>query len=37
MYDVGDIVQANPRNAEALRARVSVLCANHPGDAGCAR
>jgi hypothetical protein len=35
MYDVGDIVQANPRNAEALRARVSQLCAKRPSDAGC--
>ena len=37
MYDVGDIVQPNPRNAEALRARVSELCAKRPGEPGCAR
>jgi len=37
MYDVGDIVQPNPRNAEALRARVSELCGKHPGEPGCAQ
>jgi hypothetical protein len=37
MYDAGDIVQANPRNAQALRARVTELCQKRPGEAGCSR
>lgn len=35
MYDVGDIVQVNPRNAQALRTRVSELCAKHPNNSDC--
>jgi hypothetical protein len=35
MYDVGDIVQTNPRNAEALRKRVRELCVQRPSEAGC--
>lgn len=37
MYDAGDIVQANPRNAQALRTRVSELCAQRGAtEPGCA-
>jgi hypothetical protein len=37
MYEVGDIVQANPRNAQALRTRVRELCAQRGAtEPGCA-
>jgi hypothetical protein len=35
MYDTGSIVQANPRNAAALRLRVDELCAKHANDPEC--
>jgi TPR repeat protein len=35
MYEVGDMVQMNPRNAQALRTRVSELCAQHQNAPGC--
>jgi TPR repeat protein len=35
MYDTGAIVQANPRNAAALRLRVDELCAKHTNDPEC--
>ncbi len=35
MYDAGDIVQQNPRNAEALRTRVRELCTKRPAEPGC--
>lgn len=36
MYEVGDIVQVNPRNAQALRARVTELCAQRgASEPGC--
>lgn len=35
MYEVGEIVQANPKNAEALRVRAKTLCSVRPDDADC--
>lgn len=35
MYDVGEIVQANPKNADALRVRAKTLCSARPADADC--
>jgi hypothetical protein len=35
MYDAGEIVQANPKNADALRVRAKTLCSTRPGDADC--
>jgi TPR repeat protein len=37
MYDAGEIVQANPKNAEALRGRAKTLCMARPNDADCRR
>ena len=35
MYDHGEIVQKNPKNAAALRARVVTLCGVKPNQIGC--
>jgi TPR repeat protein len=37
MYEVGELVQANPKNAEALRVRAKMLCSARPDDADCRR
>jgi TPR repeat protein len=37
MYERGEIVQKNPKNAKALRARVLDLCRSKPNQIGCQR
>jgi TPR repeat protein len=37
MYEKGELVQPNPRNAAALRQRVDELCAKRKSEPGCSR